>query len=59
MNDEKILGTELTKEEFKEEYNNQLEEKGNVEIIDLETNEVSEISEEDFKEIIKEEDIIS
>ena len=54
MNDEKILGTELTKEEFEEEYNNQLEEKGNVETIDLETNEVTEISEEEFtKNIVK------
>lgn len=55
MNGERILGTELTKEEFEEEYHNQLDEKGNVEIIDLETNEVTEISEEEFKEMISDE----
>lgn len=56
MSNERILGTEITKEEFKEEYENQLEEKGNVEVINLKTDEVIELSENEFEEFIKEND---
>lgn len=53
MNEEKIIGTEISADEFLEEYNNQLEEKGNVEIIDLENNETKVLSEKEFEEYIK------
>lgn len=56
MNDEKILGTELTKEEFEEEYNNRSDlDDENVEVVDLETRETKTLSEEKFKEFLKEE----
>lgn len=52
-----MLGTELKYEDFIEEYLEENNKGGSVEIIDLETDEVTEISEEDFKEMIKEENI--
>ena len=56
MNDEKILGTELTKEEFEEEYNNRSDvDDENVEVVDLKTRETKTLSEEKFKEFLKEE----
>lgn len=48
-----INGTELTYEDFIEEYKNKNNKDRNVEIIDPSSDEVTEIIEEDFKKMIE------
>lgn len=51
-----IVGTELTIEEFMEEYDNRSEEDDNtVEMVNSETNEVVVLSEEEFRSMIADE----
>lgn len=46
-------GTKIELDEFIDEYNNRNDEDGLVEIVDVETNKITQITEEEFKEIIK------
>lgn len=56
MKEEKVFGTEIDTDEFLEEYNNRSDvDDENVEVIDLETRETKTLSEEEFKEFLKEE----
>jgi hypothetical protein len=56
MKEEKVFGTEINTDEFLEEYNNRSDvDDENVEVIDLETRETKTLSEEEFKEFLKEE----
>lgn len=56
MKEEKVFGTEIDTDEFLEEYNNRSDvDDENVEVIDLETRETRTLSEEEFKEFLKEE----
>ena len=48
-----MIGTEISFDDFIEEYKDENNNGGTVELVDLITSEVTEISEEDFKEIIK------
>lgn len=56
MKEEKVFGKEIDTDEFLEEYNNRSDvDDENVEVIDLETRETKTLSEEEFKEFLKEE----
>lgn len=56
MKEEKVFGTEINTDEFLEEYNNRSDvDDENVEVVDLETRETKTLSEEKFKEFLKEE----
>ena len=48
-----MIGTEISFDDFIEEYKDENNNGGTVELVDLITSEVTEISEEDFKDIIK------
>lgn len=50
-------GTEMNYEDFIEEYKDENNNGGSVEMIDLKTDEVTELSEEDFKELIKDKNL--
>lgn len=52
-----VNGTELTYKEFLEEYRNENNKDKSIEIIDPKTNEVIELTEEEFKEMFKDENI--
>lgn len=56
MKEEKVFGKEIDTDEFLEEYNNRSDvDDENIEVIDLETRETKTLSEEEFKEFLKEE----
>lgn len=56
MKEEKVFGKEIDTDEFLEEYNNRSDvDDENVEVVDLETRETKTLSEEKFKEFLKEE----
>jgi len=56
MKEEKVFGKEIDIDEFLEEYNNRSDvDDENVEVIDLETRETKTLSEEEFKEFLKDE----
>ena len=46
-------GTKINLKEFIEEYNNRNDENGFVEIVDVDTNKVTEITEKEFKKMIE------
>lgn len=56
MKEEKVFGKEIDTDEFLEEYNNRSDvDDENVEVVDLKTRETKTLSEEKFKEFLKEE----